>query len=398
MPAAARLLVLSALHTVALITVAAEPACRPSSRFDSCEERRWPSDAKCASFKGSSAYYRASACRYAAHFDPLSAKEQVDRRASRDCTKWASRLRRISTPKAFKACRAFSQVCQDGILRTIFDRISTTNKYFVEFGFGYSGSAAVISDRNLDTTMLNTRLLAYEGWKGTYFDDKYEMHSKAFNITKRLLSETNIVSSFEQAGVPKDADYVSIDIDSIDAWLMNALLAGGYRPRVIGIEYNANFPPDTYITMNRTWRAWRGSAAVGTGAGALNYIATKHGYKLVHMASYLDMFFVDEKVLQSWCDLRTLPSYDDLSRGMLPSRAHKSMSPEDVRWLTDYRIALSGDETAARAVASAQVQEANTRIIKQAKRMGCFSNSSSAKVRPCSGGGRMVTPLIKSGI
>ena len=34
-------------------------------------------------------------------------------------------------------------------------------------------------------------------------------------------------------------DYISIDVDSTDVWLMHALLSGGYAPRVLSIEFNA---------------------------------------------------------------------------------------------------------------------------------------------------------------
>ena len=39
--------------------------------------------------------------------------------------------------------------------------------------------------------------------------------------------------------IPSDVDYISIDVDSTDVWLMHALLSGGYAPRVLSIEFNA---------------------------------------------------------------------------------------------------------------------------------------------------------------
>ena len=58
-----------------------------------------------------------------------------------------------------------------------------------------------------------------------------------------MLSEENIVEHFVAAGTPRDVDYVSIDVDSIDVWLLRALLLGDYRPRILSVEFNPNFGP-----------------------------------------------------------------------------------------------------------------------------------------------------------
>ena len=72
----------------------------------------------------------------------------------------------------------------------------------------------------------------------------------------RLLTPENIGEAFRSAGVPEDVDYVSIDVDSIDVWLLHGLLSSGYRPRVLSVEFNRNFNADMLATHEKNWHVW----------------------------------------------------------------------------------------------------------------------------------------------
>ena len=54
---------------------------------------------------------------------------------------------------------------------------------------------------------------------------------------------------FRQHGVSIEVDYVSIDIDSFDLWVLRALLASEFRPRVLTVEYNSNFPYGSWLAF-----------------------------------------------------------------------------------------------------------------------------------------------------
>ena len=100
---------------------------------------------------------------------------------------------------------------------------------------------------------LNTRLLVRQGWQPTYFDALFG--DASINVTYAVLTTGNIGSHFRAAGVPLTVDYVSIDVDSIDVWLLLGLLEAGYRPRVISCEFNSNFMSTHFVTMQRKWVA-----------------------------------------------------------------------------------------------------------------------------------------------
>ena len=46
---------------------------------------------------------------------------------------------------------------------------------------------------------------------------------------------------FEKYNVKKEFDLLSEDSDSYDFFMLEAILEAGYRPRVVMVEYNANF-------------------------------------------------------------------------------------------------------------------------------------------------------------
>ena len=102
-----------------------------------------------------------------------------------------------------------------------------------------------------------------------------------------VLTEGNIVSAFHNASIPPEVDYVSIDVDSIDVWLLRALLLERqYRPRVISIEYNRNFLIDMFVSCERNWHEWTGRSVFGASAAAINLVASSFGYRAVHVMPY----------------------------------------------------------------------------------------------------------------
>ena len=217
--------------------------------------------------------------------------------AQRDCEAWLDSLHYAPARRGDT-----SQGRQGSVLRGIFDRIGATNRVCVEFGFGY-GSAQSLANLTLaDLTSgnrvlsgLNTQGLIMQGWHPTFFDPAIELPN--LKVRRALLTRANIANEFRKAGIPIAVDYVSIDVDSIDAWLFLGLLAGGYRPRVISVEYNMHFRTDMLISCEERWHKWTGKSVYGASAGVLNLIAEMFDYHLVTIVRGLDLFFVRRDVL-----------------------------------------------------------------------------------------------------
>ena len=270
--------------------------------------------------------------------------------------------------RAAPGWRVYSQSYQDGILDRVFDRFGTANKQFVEFGLGYT-SAAALTDAGMDALQLNTRMLARRrGWSGVYFDALIE--APAFGVRRALLTRDSIVNVFDEAGVPADVDYVSIDVDSIDAWLLLGLLEGvRVRPRVISLEYNGNFLPSDAVTMNATWVPWKGRSLHGASAKAIVDIGARFGYRLLYLMSYFDLFLIREDVLVSKCDPGSVPSLGLQARHKLPTKQHLPCKPHEVERIVDVRYLWGEVELpAAKAIAQDALERAEAALVALRKR------------------------------
>ena len=120
-----------------------------------------------------------------------------------------------------------SQKGQDSLINHIFDGIGTTNKYYVEFG----GADGIIS--------CNTWYFKnIKGWRGLLLDSEYE--NKFINLHKRHLTTENICNILQEFEVPQDLDFLCVDIDGMDYWLLEEILTK-YSPRVVMVETNVRF-------------------------------------------------------------------------------------------------------------------------------------------------------------
>jgi len=264
-----------------------------------------------------------------------------DKVQDRNCSLWIAQL-----ANRREGMQVYSQGNQDGILQTIFRHIGTTNRRFVEFGFGYEGRNITEEVMDQAAMGLNTRLLSKQGWNGTYFD--VAISAPSFGVVKVFLTEDNIGQTFEAQGIPKDVDYVSLDVDSVDYWLLRGLFHAGYRPRVLSTEFNPNFPADALITFQPEWHAWTGRRVYGASAGAMNKLASENSYVTVTvMHELLDIFFVRRDVLDQFCDLATVPSFFDQSSWLPQLSHHAPCQKEDVSRMFDLQLLLEGNREAA---------------------------------------------------
>jgi len=183
--------------------------------------------------------------------------------------------------------RVYSQCGQDGIIQFLFDKIGTTNKVCVEFGFN---SLDLIGGSGANCA----KLVLHDGWNGIFFDQTNE--NLSINLHKVELTSDNIGDIFRQYKVPENPDYVSIDVDSIDLWLMDGILKSEFRPRVISVEYNINFPLNFSVTVLPDTR-WNNDMVYGASLRALDILAKQHGYILVAVEYGGDAFFVDKNIL-----------------------------------------------------------------------------------------------------
>ena len=139
---------------------------------------------------------------------------------------------------------------------------------------------------------------------------------------KEFLTRQNVIGILDRHNVPRFMDYLSIDIDSQDLWILHEIIgpSSNYRPRVISIEYNSHFPLAATMSVppaeeNEIPLGWDGfDVLYGASAGAIKVIANMHGYEVVHMIYTFDMFLVRKDLLDGACP----PKFASFSKKSAP--------------------------------------------------------------------------------
>jgi len=113
--------------------------------------------------------------------------------------------------------------------------------------------------------------------------------------------------------VPRDLDFLSIDLDFNDWHVFHSILEHGtYTPKVVCIEFNSHLPPSKAWTVhyNRS-QMWDGkSQFFGASVRAIEILGRRHGYRLFYCESHgVNCFLVHESLVQ--------------------------LMPEDGKWLSD---------------------------------------------------------------
>jgi hypothetical protein len=192
--------------------------------------------------------------------------------------------------------KVFSQAGEDGIISEIFNRIGTTNKFFVEFGVG----------NGLEN---NSAYLLIKGWQGYWiegsarfcqsirqsFEDS--IANKQLTLKNTFITAENIEDLLREGNVPTELDLLSIDIDGNDYWVWQAIT--NYRPRVVILEYNAVYPPESsWVMQYNPTHQWKYDSYMGSSLKALEKLGHQKGYKLVGCSfSGVNAFFVREDLL-----------------------------------------------------------------------------------------------------
>ncbi|GAX73369.1 hypothetical protein CEUSTIGMA_g822.t1 [Chlamydomonas eustigma] len=177
--------------------------------------------------------------------------------------------------------KVYSQMGEDGIIESAFSCLKTTDKYYVEFG--------VEDGRECTTRLLRER----GGWSGLMMDGSHV--NQSINLQKEFMTSSNIVSLFQKHGVPKQYDFMTVDIDLNTFWVLQAILAAGYRPRLLNVEINRNFPATfkAYAVVNRPQAVWTQGCYFGASPLAYTRLAQFFGYRpLVFDQLAVNLFFV----------------------------------------------------------------------------------------------------------
>jgi hypothetical protein len=173
----------------------------------------------------------------------------------------------------------YSQNGEDGITAEILRRVGVASQRFVEIGVG----------NGLEN---NTAYWLTQGWSGVWFESNpahirdIRLHAKHFIQTDQLtirqarVTSENVASLLNSVSISGEIDLLSIDIDGNDYWVWKSAI--DIQPRLVIIEYNARYPPESqWVMPYDPAHEYKRDVCFGASLGALVQLATEKNYSLV---------------------------------------------------------------------------------------------------------------------
>ncbi len=175
-----------------------------------------------------------------------------------------------------------SQNGEDGVIRYLFDKIGYESRWLLEFGFGAVQCNAL-------------RLMVHEGFSGLLMDGSDEnvnffnysakkMGFERVKAVRTFITRSNLQDLVRNNGVPREIDFLSLDVDGNDYWFWQELEC--ISPRVVCIEYNAGCGPDVswsvpYDDEFERFAKHPSGFFHGASLGALETLGKRKGYYLI---------------------------------------------------------------------------------------------------------------------
>jgi hypothetical protein len=135
----------------------------------------------------------------------------------------------------------------------------------------------------------NTYTLFLRGWRGIGFEGderRARRLARAYKglegvaARRALVTPANVVPLLREAGVPQDFGVLSLDIDSYDYWVLDAVLKS-FRPRVVVTEINEKIPPPVLFRVGYDPAFRLQHHFFGYSIASLEELCARHAYALL---------------------------------------------------------------------------------------------------------------------
>lgn len=189
-----------------------------------------------------------------------------------ETTNWIERIKHLTAPNQQ------SQFSEDIIISHIFKNIGTVNKFFVDLGAGA-----------YDGRMSNTRTLKHNGWEGFGVDCE--------NITdewiiKEFVTPDNVCEIMAKQNTPVIFDFLNLDLDSSDYWVLRAILEN-YLPVLVCAEFNGTLDPNIPVALEyEEGYTWDKTNKYGYSFGAGKKLLEEKGYTVIYNLHDTNIFAI----------------------------------------------------------------------------------------------------------
>ncbi len=108
-------------------------------------------------------------------------------------------------------------------------------------------------------------------------------------LTRTFVTPMNVAELLRAAACPVNCDFLKIDIDGYDGPVLKAVLEAGYRPKVIQMEVNPEFPPPIAFSVlyhpryRGSDRAGRVGGFYGASTAYVLHATRLYGYRLAYL-------------------------------------------------------------------------------------------------------------------
>ena len=171
----------------------------------------------------------------------------------------------------------YSQNGEEAIIDSILKNCGKSTEFFVELG---AGDGYHLS---------NGRDFIDRGWRGIMIDADNRGNEQ---VKQHKITRENVNELLGLHDCPKEFDFLSIDLDGNDYWILERILSE-YKPKLIIAEFNASFPIDESKTIKYDPNfSWEGDTYFGFTLKAGVKLAEKCGYKVIDQHADMNLFML----------------------------------------------------------------------------------------------------------
>jgi len=190
----------------------------------------------------------------------------------------------------------FSQYGEDGIIEEIFKRLSdVSDKRCCEFGAWdgkfLSNTFNLITNHNYEAILIEADKKKFDELNVNFPDKKIIKINKFVNFS----GENSLDNILENNSFNKYFDFLSIDIDGCDYWILESL--SKFTPKIICIEFNPLIPNKVEFIQEKNMKINQGSSAK-----SIIDLGLKKNYFPI-ASTICNLFFVHNKFKQKITNL-----------------------------------------------------------------------------------------------
>ncbi|HEX8283539.1 MAG TPA: hypothetical protein VF588_09300 [Pyrinomonadaceae bacterium] len=162
----------------------------------------------------------------------------------------------------------------------------------------------------------NTYALFLRGWRGVGFEGderrarrlaRAYRNLEGVEARQALVTPANVVTLLREHSIPKDFGVFSLDIDSYDYWVLDAVLSS-FRPRVVVTEINEKIPPPVRFRVSYDPGFSLQYHFFGYSIASLEELCARHDYALIAL-EYNNAFVAPRELLGGLPALDAVTAY-----------------------------------------------------------------------------------------